>query len=117
MIVIAPTEEITQHTPIGLTLLDQVFTEAGMKGKVSEEITHAEELRRTLIYLSRRYPKRVKALWIEPLSLRGLYVKFRYRLKSYPSVLIKIGEELRVLTAEEIIRLPDIVAESLSRSG
>lgn len=114
LLVIAPSEELTQHTPIGFTLLDQIFTEAGLKDKVSDPHTMAEQLRRTLIYLKRRYPRRITMQWIEPLSLRGLFLKFRYHLRAYPIVLIRAGEEIRVLNSSEIIRLADHVAEMLS---
>ena len=114
LLIIAPSEEITQHTPIGFTLLDQIFTEAGLKDKVSDPHTMAEKLRHTLIYLKRRYPRRITMQWVEPMSLRGLFLKFRYHLRAYPVVLIRAGEEIRVFNSNEIIHLADRVAEMLS---
>ncbi len=115
LLVVAPSEEITQHTPIGFTLLDQMFTEAGLKDKVSDSQTTAERLRRSLIYLSRRFPRRLRIQWVEPLSLRGLYVKFRYRLRTYPVVLMQSSGEFRILTGDEIKQLADHVVEMLSK--
>lgn len=113
LIVIAPSEEITQHTPIGFALLDQVFTEAGLKDKVSEPHSTAEALRRTLIYLTRRYPRRIRIQWIEPLSLRGLYIKFRYRLSAYPVIIIQSAGKTRILSSADAKQLSDVVADVL----
>lgn len=115
LIVIAPSEEITQHTPIGFTLLDQVFTEAGLKHKVSEQGSTAEKLRRKLIFLRRRYPHRIRAQWVEPMSLRGLYLKFRYRLRNYPIILIHVQGQVSTLTGDEIDQLVDQVEFLMSK--
>lgn len=113
LLVIAPSEEITQHTPIGFALLDQVFTEAGLKDKVSEPQSTAEALRRTLIYLTRRYPRRIRIQWIEPLSLRGLYLKFRFHLSTYPVILIHTEGETRLLSSNDAKHLADVVRDVL----
>jgi hypothetical protein len=41
-------------------------------------------------------------------------LKFRYHLRAYPVILIRAGEEIRILDSSEIIQLADHVAEMLS---
>lgn len=114
LLVVAPADEITENAPIGFLLVDEIFAQAGLKDTISASQSTTSELMRTLAYLMHRFPRRIRVEWVEPLSLRGIYTKFRYRLRAYPVVLIIIGNEVQVLSGETIATLRERVNDLLS---
>ena len=115
LLVVAPADDTTQHAPTGFIFADEIFTQAGWKDKLSADQAKSYDLRRTLAYLVRRFPHRIKIHWVDPMSLRGLYLKLRFRLRSFPAVLVFARGEMSILTGEDILHLVDVVGEFLSK--
>jgi hypothetical protein len=114
ILIVAPSDE-SGHPPSGFIFANEVFEQAGLKDKVTASQATFKDLRRELSYLVRRYPKRLRVHWVEPLSLRGLYVKIRFRLHAYPVILLFSSTGKTVLTGKEIERLSDHIVEILSK--
>lgn len=114
LIIVAPSDDVTENAPIGFILVDEIFAQAGLKDTISSSQTMMGEMRRTLAYLINRFPRRIRVEWVEPLSLRGIYTKFRYRLRAYPVVLILSGSEAQIIAGEDIASLRQKIEELLS---
>ena len=114
ILIVAPSDE-SGHPPEGFIFANEVFEEAGLKDKVTASQSISKELRRELSYLVRRYPRRLQIHWVEPLSLRGLYVRIRFRLRTYPAILLNSNSGVTVLTGKEIDKIGDHIAEILSK--
>lgn len=114
LVVVAPSDELTENAPIGFLLVDEIFAQAGLKDTISSSQSMMGELRRTLAYLLNRFPRRIRVEWVEPMSLRGIYTKIRYRLRAYPVVLIFSGAEPQIVAGEDIALLRQKIDELLS---
>ena len=114
LIIVAPSDETIQHVTSSFILVDEVYQEAGLKDDMSLSQTTTGNLTRTLGYLLRRYPHRIKFQWIEPMSLKGLFTKFKYHLRSYPVILVISGEEIRILYEEDMSNMNEQVEELLA---
>lgn len=69
------------------------------------------KLAHRLAYLRNRYPGRVRIQWVEPWSIGGLWLVWRFRVREFPTVIIG-GRE--ILPPQALDRLEDKVAEALS---
>lgn len=112
--VFAPVDDLAQSSPRGFVFTDGVFTEARLKDPVSASHRSSAQLQRTLGYLLRRYPGRLKVRWINPWSLNGLLFSLRYRIRTFPSVILQSRLKREVLLGDEISQLSDRVVEFLA---
>lgn len=68
-------------------------------------------LARRLRYLRNRYPGRIRIQWVEPWSVGGLWLVWRFRIRTFPTIIIG-GHE--IIPPEKLDHLEDRVAEILS---
>jgi hypothetical protein len=115
LIVISPSDHLTTTMPNGFRFTDQVFSEAAIKDPISSEQRINASLERTLRYLVKRFPRRIRVRWINPWSPSGLLACFRYRVRNFPAVVINQDE---VLFGDQLLHdaLTQKVADILSQS-
>ncbi len=109
LFVFAPPEAAAPGAPRGLIFTQELFRVYRLKGRQAEAIL--ADLPRRLAYLQNRYPGRVRVQWVDPWSLGGLWMAWRFRARIVPSVAVGKGP---LLTGETLKDLEDIVAERLS---
>ena len=97
--VVAPSDSFTHHVPGGFIFADQVFSEAKLRDPVSHSQKMTADLDRTLGYLAKRYPKRLRIRWLNLWSLGGVWAAIRYRLRSFPAVVVN---QEQVLTDDQL---------------
>jgi hypothetical protein len=111
IIIYTPPEDHTQHAPLGFIFTNELFAVQKLKDPISDAQQLSFDLIKSLSYLKNRYPKRLRIRFVNPWSLLGLWVAFRFRLRSFPAVIL--NRDL-VLTGEEIKSLDQHVANMLS---
>ncbi len=94
LLIVAPTNSLDHHVPAGFIFIEEVFAEAGLKDTVSKTQRAASDLERTIGYLARRYPGRIRIRWVNPWSLGGIWITFRYRIRSFPAIIVNQKEVL-----------------------
>jgi len=108
LLVIAPSDSFTHHVPAGFIFADEVFTEANLRDPVSQSQKLTIDLERALGYLVKRYPKRLRIRWLNLWSLGGVWTAIRYRLRSFPAVVVNqshilIDDQLEIQTLQNYI--------------
>ena len=88
LLVIAPSDSFTHHVPAGFIFADEVFTEAKLRDPISQSQKMAFDLERALGYLVKKYPKRLRIRWLNLWSLGGVWTAIRFRLRSFPAVVV-----------------------------
>jgi hypothetical protein len=83
-----------------------------MQDPVSSSQHVSKDLQRVVYYLCKRYPDRIQVYWVNPWSLAGLWVSFRFRLKGFPCVVINQQE---VLSGDQLEKLEQRVVEILGQ--
>jgi hypothetical protein len=111
IIIFTPPEDYTQHAPLGFIFTNELFAAQKLKDPISDAQQLSFDLIKTLSYLKNRYPQRVRIRFVNPWSLFGLWVAVRYRLRSFPAIIL--NRDL-VLTGEDIKSLSQHVADLLS---
>ena len=99
LLVIAPSDSFTHHVPAGFIFADEVFTEANLHDPISQSQKMTFDLERTLGYLAKKYPKRLQIRWLNLWSLGGVWTAIRYRLRSFPAVVVN---QSHVLTEDQL---------------
>jgi hypothetical protein len=112
LLIYAPPEDFTEHAPTGFIFTNELFAAQKLTDPISNAQQLTADLARTVTYLIKRYPGRLRVRWVNPWSLLGLWVSVRYRLRTTPAVLI--GRNL-VLTGEDIKDLSQHVANILAK--
>ena len=99
LLIIAPSEGFRHHVPAGFIFADEVFDEANIRDSVTQSQKLASELERTLGYLAKKYPGRLQIRFLNLWSPGGVWTAFRYRLRSFPAVVVNQNE---VLTDDQL---------------
>jgi hypothetical protein len=99
LLVIAPSDGFRHHVPAGFIFTDEVFNEAKIRDPMTQSQKLALELERALGYLAKKYPGRLRVRWLNLWSLGGVWTAFRFRLRSYPAVVVNQNE---VLTDDQL---------------
>ncbi len=99
LLLVAPAEQMLHHVPGGFLFTDEVFTAAKMRDSISHRQRMAADLERTLGYLARRYPRRIRIQRLNLWSLGGLLATVRFRIRSFPALIIN---RQRLLTDGEL---------------
>jgi len=115
LVVFAPSDDIAYGAPRGFAMVDGAFNQARLRDSISATQLSNAALRRTLSYLTSRYPGRIRTSWVNPWSLHGLIFSWRHRLRTFPSVILFSRQDKWVLAGNEIAHLEDRVVEILSR--
>lgn len=66
----------------------EVYEEAGLADELSVQQLPDRWLFASLDGLRRQYPEQLHVRWVSPYSLLGLYVAIRFRIRTYPTVII-----------------------------
>jgi hypothetical protein len=86
--IVSPSAATLQSAPGGLGYLSEMFE----AGKLKDELSHRQMedawLFSSIRKLQHRHPKRIRARWVDPHSLMGLYLVIRFHLRTFPSVII-----------------------------
>lgn len=88
LLIVAPSDSFTHHVPGGFILTDEVFTEADLRDPVSQSQKLTSALERALSYLAKKYPRQLRLRWLNLWSPEGLWAAIRYRLRSFPAVVV-----------------------------
>jgi hypothetical protein len=86
--VVSPSAAMLQSAPGGLGYLSEMFEAGKLRDELSHQQVNDEWLFSSIRKLQRRHPKRIRARWVDPHSLIGLYLVFRFRLRTFPTVII-----------------------------
>ncbi|MGD2027012.1 MAG: hypothetical protein PVI99_04280 [Anaerolineales bacterium] len=114
LLIVAPIEKLRHQVPRGFGFTDEVFSEARLKDPISDAQRLTAELQRALTYLANRYPRRIHSRWVELWSPGGLWCALRFRLRSFPAIVLNqkeviIGENLEFHALIEYI--PSILSQ------
>ena len=74
--------------PGGLGYLAEVFEEAKLSNRLEDPGAPDRWLPKSLAYLRRRYPGRLRARWINPHTPYGMLLALRYHVRTYPTMLV-----------------------------
>lgn len=74
--------------PGGLGYLAEVFEEANLSSRLEDRTAPDYWLPKSLGYLRKRYPGRIRARWINPHTPYGMLVVLRYHIRSYPTLFV-----------------------------
>ncbi len=99
LLIVAPLERTKHQVSRGFNFTGEVFSEAKLDDPISKAQDLTVDLQRAVSYLSNRYPHRVRARWVELWSPGGLWCAFRYRLRSFPAIILNQKE---ILTGDEL---------------
>lgn len=77
-----------QSAPGGLGYLSEMFEAGKLRDRLTYEQIPDAWLVESLKKLQRRYPKRIKTRWVDPHSLTGLYIVIRFRIRSFPAIIV-----------------------------
>ena len=110
LLIIAPSTSFTHHVPGGFIFADEVFTEANLRDSVSQSQNLTTDLEHVLGYLAKRYPRRLRLRWLNLWSLEGLWATIRYRLRSFPAVVVNqtdvlVDDQLEMQSLQNFIDL------------
>lgn len=86
--IVSPSNASVRSAPGGLGYLAEMYEEAGLSDKLSKEQLIDYWLFESLVRLKRRYPGRLRTRWVNPYSLLGLYLAFRFRIRSFPTIIM-----------------------------
>lgn len=118
LLIFVPHDDFVHHAPTGFVLADEFFEASRLKDPISAAQQQTVNLKRDVYYLLKRYPNRVSVQWVDPWSVLGLWVAFRHRMRTFPSVLVDrkillVGDEIRVLKE----RVEELLSQSPASSG
>lgn len=110
LLVYAPREDFARQGTTGFDYSSQLLSAYRWHDNITQNQDISASLRRTLFYLQHRYPQRIRIHWVDPWSLSGLWIAFRYRLRGFPSVLINRetvlrGEEIKLLLEQQVVEI------------
>jgi hypothetical protein len=86
--VISPSAATLQSAPGGLGYLSEMFEAGKLKDELSHRQINDAWLLSSIRKLQRRHPKRIRARWVDPHSIVGLYLVIRFHLRTFPTVII-----------------------------
>jgi hypothetical protein len=111
LIVISPSDHMLTHAPNGFLIADQMLAEASLKDSISTKQRNSLPLEQTLGLLVRRYPRRIRVRWVNPWTPGGLLVCIRFRVRTFPAVVMN---GTRVLTGAQLER--DVLRQTLEEA-
>jgi len=94
LLIVAPSTSFTHHVPAGFIFTDEVFAEANLRDPVSQSQKLTSDLEHTLGYLAKQYPGRLRLRWLNLWSPGGAWAAVRFRLRSFPAVVINQNQVL-----------------------
>lgn len=86
--VVSSSAAMLQSAPGALGYLSEVFEAGKLRDRLSHEQMPDAWLPQTVRRLQRRYPRRIHARWVDPHSLMGLYLVIRFRIRSFPAIIV-----------------------------
>lgn len=93
--------------------MDEYFSASRARDPLTADQQLLEGMQRTLTYLVKRYPRRISVQWVSPWSLGGLWISIRFRIRTFPAVIIN---RRVTLVGPQIDQLADQVVAILSHS-
>lgn len=78
--------------PGGLGYVAEMYDAASLSDDLSRRQVPDAWLAASLERLRRRFRGRLRVRWVNPYSLGGLYLSVRYRIRSFPAIMI--GDEV-----------------------
>ncbi len=99
VLIVAPQGGLDHHVPAGFIFADEVFQEARLGDPITAGQSLTRELDRALGYLASRFPRRIRVRRVDPWTPGGLWLAFRFRLRSFPAVILDRRE---VLSGEQL---------------
>jgi len=99
ILIISPSDSMTYNVPAGYIFADEVFAEAKLYDQISHSQKLTSDLERALIYLAKHYPGQLRLRWLNLWSLGGIWATLRYRLRTYPTLIIN---QKHILTNDQL---------------
>jgi hypothetical protein len=113
MLIVMPGISQFQNVTGGLAYVSEMMAEAKLGDRKDETPVDVAWLRELLRTMRRRLGRRVLVRLLDPMTLAGLFVVIRYRIRHYPSVVTPRGHVLVHPDVEEVIQR---IAEELQSS-
>ena len=111
--VISPSNAGVRSAPGGIGYLTEMFDAANLRDELSVRQLPDQWLFPSLQRLRQRYRGRLRTRWVNPYSLLGLYLVTRFRIRSFPTVILG-NEVLDSLSGR--VDFEDAVAAKLAGS-
>lgn len=86
--ILSPGNASVRSAPGGLGYLAEMYAAGGMQDDLSVRQTQDGWLFESLDRLRARYGEQINVRWISPFSLLGLFLAFRFRIRSYPYIIL-----------------------------
>jgi hypothetical protein len=77
-----------RSAPGGIGYLAEVYQAADLTDELSVRQSPDRWLQASLARLKRRYGGLLRIRWVHPYSLAGLYLAIRYRIRTYPTIIV-----------------------------
>ena len=90
--IVSPSNASVGAAPGGLGYLAEMLEAGNIRDELSVRQLPDGWLLHSLAKLRRRYRGRLRTRWVNPYSLLGLYLAARFRIRSYPTIMI--GSEI-----------------------
>lgn len=104
LLVVMPHVSSFDHVPGGLIYLSDMMDEADLRERVDVEDADVAWLRELLKTIKRRLGRRVSIRLVDPMTLAGLFIIVRYRIRRYPAVVTPAGRMLLQPSVEDVIQ-------------
>lgn len=91
--IVTPIGGQVQRVPGGMVYVDEMLREAQLEDAVDREGEEGDWLAQTLLMLKRRFGRQVYVRLVDQMSLAGLYMAIRYRLRHYPVIITPDGRK------------------------
>ena len=86
--VVSPSNATVGGAPGGIGYLEEMLDAANLRDELSVRQLPDGWLFPSLARLRRRYRGRLRARWVNPYSLLGLYLAIRFHIRAYPTIMI-----------------------------
>lgn len=90
--VVSPSNASVGAAPGGLGYLAEMLEAGNLRDELSVQQLPDGWLFPSLARLRRKYRGRLRTRWVNPYSLLGLYLAFRFHIRTYPTIMI--GSEI-----------------------
>lgn len=105
LVIITPLVSQMHHVPAGLVYVDQIMEEARLQDPGSSDSGDSAWLNETLRAIHRRFGRQVCVRLLDPMTLNGLFLIVRHRIRHFPSVITPAGHVIAQPDTEDIIQL------------
>lgn len=105
LVIITPQVSQMHHMPAGMVYIDGILDEARLTDRLNKTGPEITWLTECLNAIKQRFGRRVRVRLIDPMTLTGLYLTVRFRVRRFPSVILPDGRVYFQPSAAEISQI------------